>query len=79
MLAEQTGINKHAIKLVDGKQLFYRLIYRLGLIKLEIFKTNIKPNLANSVIQPSKSLTDTLILFIYQSNSKLLLYVDSQS
>ena len=47
---ENTGINKHIIKLEKSKQLFFRLIYNLGPIKLEILKTYIKINLANSFI-----------------------------
>ena len=39
VLAKQTGINKHAIKLVDSQQLSNRPIYNLGLIELKIFKT----------------------------------------
>lgn len=38
---ENTGINKYAIKLIEDKQLFYSLIYSLGLIELEGLKAYI--------------------------------------
>lgn len=41
-LAKRNGINDYIIKLIKSKQLFYRLIYSLGLVKLEILKTYIK-------------------------------------
>ena len=50
VLSEQIGVNKHAIKLEDGKQLSYGLIYSLGLVVLKIFKTYIKTNLVNGFI-----------------------------
>ncbi len=33
-LSENTSINKYAIKLIEDKQLFYRPIYNLKLVKL---------------------------------------------
>ena len=39
VLSECIGINKYAIKLEDGKQLPYGLIYSLGPVELEILKT----------------------------------------
>ena len=50
ILPEQTGINEHTNKLIEGKQPLYRLIYSLGLLKLEILKTYIKTNVANGFI-----------------------------
>ena len=44
-LSENTGINKHAIKLVEGKQLPYGPIYDLGPVELETLKAYIKPYL----------------------------------
>ena len=49
-LPENTGINKHAIKLEEGKQPPFGLIYSLGAVKLETLKTYIKTNLANGFI-----------------------------
>lgn len=39
---KNTGINKHAIELVEDKQSQYKLIYALSLLELEILKTYIK-------------------------------------
>ena len=49
-LLENTGINEHAIKLEEGKQPSFGQIYSLGPVELEILKTYIKTNLANSFI-----------------------------
>ena len=76
VLPERTGINKHAIKLEDGKQPPYRPIYNLGPLELETLKTYIKRNLANGFIQPLKSPADDLILFLRKPNASLRLCVD---
>ena len=52
ILQKRTNINKHAIKLVDAKQPFYKFIYSLGLIELKILKTYIKINLVNVFFAP---------------------------
>lgn len=57
------GINKHAIKLKDGMQLFYRPIYNLGLIELEILKIYIKTHLKIGFIKLFKFSANTFILF----------------
>ena len=44
------NISKYYIKLKIDKKLFYRLIYSLKFIKLEIFKIYIKTNLVNNFI-----------------------------
>ena len=49
-LPENIGINKHAIKLEEGKQPPFRPIYSLGPVELEILKIYIKTNLANGFI-----------------------------
>ena len=49
-IPENTGINKYTIKLEESKQLLFELIYCLRLVELEILKTYIKINLANSFI-----------------------------
>ncbi len=41
-LPENIGMNKYAIKLIEGKQPSYRPIYVLSPIELEILKTYIK-------------------------------------
>ena len=62
-LPENTGINKHAIKLEKGKQPSYRLIYSLGLVELQILETYIKIYLKIGFIQPFKSPAISPILF----------------
>ena len=49
-LPENTGINEHAIKLEESKQLLFSLIYSLGSVELKTLKTYIEINLANSFI-----------------------------
>ena len=74
-LPENTGINEHAIKLEEGKQPPFGPIYSLELIKLEILKTYIKTNLANSFIRSSKSPVKALILFDRKLDKSLRLYI----
>ena len=62
-LPEHTGINNHAIKLVDSQQPPYGPIYSLGPVELETLKTYIETNLANEFMRPSKSLAGAPILF----------------
>lgn len=50
LLAEQTKLNKYAIMLEDGKQLSYRPIYSLDLIKLKTLKIYIETDLKNGFI-----------------------------
>lgn len=69
MLLELTELNQHFIKLQKNKQPCYRQIYNLEPIKLQILKTYIKINLANSFIWLSKLLTNAFIFFVQKSNS----------
>ena len=78
VLPEQTGVNKHAIKLEKGKQPSYRPIYYLGPIKHKTFKTYIKSNLANGFIRASKLPAGAPILFVRMPNGSFCLYVDYQ-
>ena len=75
-LPENTGINKHAIKLEEGKQPPFGHIYSLGPVELETLKTYIKINLANGFICPSKSLAGAPILFDKKPDGSLRLCVD---
>ena len=75
-LPENTGINKHAIKLEVGKQSPYRLIYSLEPVELETLKIYIKTHLKTSFIQPSKSPAGALILFNKKLDSSLWLCVN---
>ena len=78
VLQEHIGINKNAVELEDGKQPPYRLIYSLGLIKLETLKTYIQINLANNFIQPSKFLAGVPILFVHKPNGSLRFCINYQ-
>ena len=53
-LPEHTGINNHAIELVEGQQPPYGPIYSLEPVELETLKAYIETNLANGFIKPSK-------------------------
>ena len=75
-LLENTGINKHAIKLKENKQLSFGLIYNLGQIELEMLKPYIKTNLANGFIRPSKFPANAFILFDWKLNGSFNLCVD---
>ena len=55
VLPEQTEVNENAIKLEEGKQLFYEPFYSLGVIEMKIFKTYIKANLSICFIRASNS------------------------
>ena len=71
VLPEYTGINKHALKLKDGKQSFYKPIYSLGPVEFETLKIYIKTNLANDYTQSLKSPASALILFVCKPNDSL--------
>ena len=51
-LSKNIEINEHAIKLEEGKQPSFGLIYSLGLVELKTLKIYIKINLANNFIWP---------------------------
>ena len=75
-LPENTGINKYAIKLKEGKQPLFGLIYSLGLIELETLKTYIKINLANGFICSFKSPARAPILFDRKPDKNLCFCMD---
>ena len=75
-LPENTGINEHAIKLEEGKQTSFGLIYSLGPVELETLKTYIETNLANGFIRLSKSSAGAPILFNWKPDGSLRLCVD---
>ena len=78
-LSENTGINKHIIKLKEGKQPLFGSIYSLEPVELETLKTYIKTNLANGFIRFSKSLAGALILFDRKPNKSFCLCVNYRS
>ncbi len=77
-LSEHTGINDHAIKLVNDQQPSYGLIYSFRPVELEILKTYIENNLASGFIRPSKFPAGAPILFDKKSDGSLRLYEDYQ-
>ena len=77
-LFENREINKHAIKLIDGKQHFYKPIYILSLIELETLKIYIKTYLKTGFIQPSKFSVGAFIFFDKKFDSSLCFCIDYQ-
>lgn len=71
-LSEPTGIEDHAIDLLDGKQPSYGPMYSLGPVELETLKTN----LADVFIRPSMSPAGTSILLVKKDDGSLRLCVD---
>lgn len=69
-------IYEYLIELKLGKQLSYSSIYSLRRRKLEILKTNIKTNLANSFICLSMSSIRVPIFFVQKHDSSFCLYVN---
>lgn len=69
MLLGETKFHEHAIELKNSQQLFFKLIYSLGLVKLETLKTYIKIHLKIVFIQLFKFFTNILILFNKMLNS----------
>ncbi len=75
-LPENTGMNEHAIKLIDGKQPPYGPIYALSPVELETLKTYIKTHLKTVFIRLSKSPAGAPILFDKKPDSSLRLCVN---
>ena len=75
-LSENIRINEYAIKLEDGKQPPFGLIYNLRPVELETLKIYIKTNLANSFIRPFKSFIRVSILFNRKPDRSLRLCID---
>ena len=77
-LSENTGINKHAIELIKGKQLPYRLIYALIPVELETLKAYIKTHLKTGFIRPFKSPASVSISFDKKLDNSLHLCINYQ-
>ncbi len=75
-LPKNTGINKHAIELIDEKQPSYGLIYALTLVELETLKTYVKTHLKTGFIWPSKFSTRAPIFFDKKSDSSFRLCIN---
>lgn len=74
-ILEYIKINNHVIKLVEDLYSFYKPIYSLRSLELEMLKTYTKTNLAISLIKLSKFPADIFILF---GNDSLWLYINYQ-
>ena len=77
-LPENTGINKHAIELFEGKHTPYGPIYSPGLVELEMLKAYTETHLKTGFIWPSKSPLGATILVDKKLNGSLHLYIDYQ-
>ncbi len=75
-LPEHTGINDHAIELVDDQQPPYGPIYHFEPVELETLTAYIENNLASGFIRPSKSPAEVAILFDKKPDGSLRLCVD---
>ena len=79
VLPKRTKINKHAIKIKNGKQPPYEPIYSLGPVELKTLKTYMKTNLANGFIQSLKSPAGAPIPLVCKPNVSLRLCVNYQN
>ena len=77
-LPENTGMNKYAIELVEGKQLPHGPIYSLRPVELETLKTYIETHLKTEFIRPSKSPAGASIFFDKNPDGNLHLCVNYQ-
>ncbi len=75
-LSEKTGINEHAIKLIEGKQPPYGPIYALSPVELETLKTYIETYLKTGFIRLSKSPAGAPIFFNKKPDGNLCLCVN---
>ncbi len=75
-LPENTGMNEHVIKLIDGKQPPYGTIYTLSLVELETLKTYINTHHKTSFICLLKSPTRAHIVFDKKVVGSFCLCVD---
>lgn len=75
-LPENTGIKKHAIKLIDGKQPPYGLIYAFNLVELKTLKTYIETHLKTEFIKLSKSPTGASKLYHRKLDNSLRRFVN---
>lgn len=75
-LVNNNTINNYLTKLVNGQKLFYKPIYCLKLVKLEILKSYLKINFTNNFIKFFKFVASTSIIFIRKANNSFWLYVN---
>ena len=72
---KHTRIKNYTIEFINNWQPLYGLIYSTDPVELEILKTYIENNLANSFIRPSKSSARVSIFFDKKPNRSLKLCV----
>lgn len=75
-LLENTGINKHDIKLIKEKQLLYGPIHTLSQVELETLQAYIKTHLQTGLIQSFTSLLSTHIFFKKKFGNSFYLCID---
>ena len=75
-LPKNTGINEHAIELVEGKQAPYGPIYSLSPVEVEMLKAYIEIHLKTGFVRPFKSPAVDPILFDKKPDGNLCLCVD---
>ena len=78
VLPERTKLHEYTIKLENGKQPLYKLMYSLTSMELETLKTYIKTHLKTGFIWPSKFFIGTPILFDKNPDGSFRLCVDYQ-
>lgn len=77
-LSKHFRINNYSINLAEGKQLLYKPIYNMRLMKLKTLKSYIEINLASGFIKLLKTSAGALILFVYKKNGSLQFYINYQ-
>ena len=75
-LPKITGMNEHAIELIEAKQPPYGPIYTLSPVELETLKAYIETHLKTGFIRPSKSPAGAPILFDKKPDGSLCLCMD---
>ncbi len=75
-LFKNTSMNEYAIKLINKKQLLYKLIYILSLVELKILKAYIKTYTKTGFILTFKFFAGTPILFDKKLDSIFYLCVN---
>ncbi len=75
-LLENTGMNKHTIELIDGKQSPYGPIYTLSPVEQETLKAHIKTHPKTGFIRPSKSPASAPIFLTKKLDNSLRPCVD---
>lgn len=77
-ISKHTKINNYLINLVDGEQLFYRPIYNLVTVELQILETYIETYPSNNFIQAFKLFSGAVILFIQKLDDNFQFSINYQ-